>query len=118
MQYFDPKGKRKADNNTSKHGDVLVAIKNTFVSRQIPFYSSIDGFFLAFSLSFISRDNLLVCFYAPPNSSCPSPYAISPQDYYLLFEEISTMSKSFYSKIVYGAFNLPETDCHDYSAKN
>ena len=69
---------------------------------------------------FNSRDILLVSFYAPPNSSCPSPYAISPspQDRYLLFEEFFTLSKSFYSAIVNGDFNLPETDWHDYSAKN
>ena len=112
------RSERKADNNTSKHGGVLIAIKNTFVSREIPLYTSVDGGVLACSLSFNSRDILLVCFYAPPNSSCPSPYAISPQDRYLLFEEIFTLSKSFYSTIVYGDFNLPEIDWHDYSAKN
>ena len=31
------RSERKADNNTSKHGGVLIAIKNTFVSREIPF---------------------------------------------------------------------------------
>ena len=46
------------------------------------------------------------------------PVLISPQDRYLLFEEIFTLSKSFYSRIVYGVFNLPEIDWHDYSAKN
>ena len=117
MQYFDQK--RKADNNRSKHGGVfLIAIKNTFVSREIPLYTSVDGGVLACSLSFKSRDILLVCFYAPPNSSCPSPYVISPQDCYLLLEEIFTPSKSFYSTIVYGDFNLPEIDWHDYSANN
>ena len=112
------RSERKADNNTSKHGGVLIAIKNTFVSRQIPLYSNICVGVIACSLCFNSRDILLVCFYAPPISSCPSPYAISPQDRYLLFEEIFTLSKTFYSTIVYGDFNLPEIDWHDYSAKN
>ena len=59
-----------------------------------------------------------MCFHAPPNSSCPSSCVMSPQDRYLLFEEICTLSKSFFSLIVYGDFDLPETDGHDYSAKN
>ena len=112
------RSERKADNNTSKDGGVLIAIKNTFVSREIPLYTRVDGGVLACSLSFNSRDILLVCFYAPPNSSYPSPYAISPKDRYLLFEEIFTLSKSFYSTIVYGDFNLLEIDWHNYSAKN
>ena len=108
----------KADNNTLKHGVVLIAIKNTFVFRQILLSTSVDEGILASSLSYNSRDILLVCFYAPPNSSCPSPYAISLQDCYLLFEEIFTLSKSFYSAIVYDDFNLPEIDWHGYSAEN
>ena len=59
-----------------------------------------------------------MCFHAPANSSCPSSCVMSPQDRYLLFEEICTLSKSFFSLIVYGDFDLPETDGHDYSAKN
>ena len=74
--------------------------------------------FMPHRRTFNSRDILLVCFYAPPNSSCPSPYAISPQDRYLLFEEIFTLSKSLYSTIVYCDLNLPDIDWHDYSAKN
>ena len=65
------RSERKADNNTSKHGGVLIAIKNTFVSREIPLYTSVDGGVLACSLSFNSRDILLVCFYAPPNYHVP-----------------------------------------------
>ena len=41
------RSEKKADNNTSKHGGVLIAIKNTFVSRQIPLNTSIDGGVLA-----------------------------------------------------------------------
>ena len=59
-----------------------------------------------------------MCFCSPLNSSCPSPYAISPQDRYLLFQEIFTLSKSFYSTIVYDDFNLRENGWHNYSAKN
>ena len=47
----------KADNSTSKQGGVLIAIKNTFASRQIPLYTNVDGGFLACSLSFNSHDN-------------------------------------------------------------
>ena len=59
-----------------------------------------------------------MCFHDPPNSSCPNSYAMSPEDPYLLFKEIFTLSTSFFSTIVYGDFNLPEIDWHDYSAKN
>ena len=54
----------------------------------------------------------------PPNSSCPTPYDTAPQDGYLLFEEIFTLSKSFYSTIVYGDFNLTDIEWRDFSDKN
>ena len=84
------------------HRGVLIAIKNTFVSRQILFF----GIFY------------LCVFIPPPNSSChSSPYAIF-SDRYLLFEEIFTLPKSFPSTIVKGDFILPEIDWRDYSATN
>ena len=84
------------------HRGVLIAIKNTFVSRQILFF----GIFY-----------LCVFIPPPPNSSCHSPYAIF-SDRYLLFEEIFTLSRSFPSTIVNGDFILPEIDWSDYSATN
>ena len=54
----------------------------------------------------------------PLNLSCPRPHAMSPQGRYLLFEEIFTLSKSFYSTIVFCDFDLLEIDWHGYSAKN
>ena len=54
------RSERKADNNTSKHGGVLIAIKNTFVFRQIPLYTSVGGGILACSLCSNSREELLL----------------------------------------------------------
>ena len=53
-----------------------------------------------------------------PTISIPRPYAISPQDRYFLFEEIFTLSKSFYSTIVYCDFSLLDIIWNDYPAKN
>ena len=81
-QSFDQK--EKTDNKTTTHRSVLIAIKNTFVSRQILLYSSSDRGVLACFLSYNFLAFLLVCFFAPKTHHLTVPTLYFPIVIYCL----------------------------------
>ena len=113
------RSERKAFENVSKHGGVLIAVRNDITSEEIYLAKSVLGATVACEIDSDGHKILLMCFYNPP--FCPAntiDYRLPSQTVLDIFNEVFDISKRYNEVLICGDFNITDADWQDYATRS